>query len=64
MIADDCVRAGIGKHRVCPEDVSKPIVAAKRDGQTLKVMNNFRTAFGSHFKAFDGCRRKRGGKRE
>lgn len=25
---------------------------------TEKVMNNFRTAFGSHFKAFDGCRRK------
>lgn len=26
MIADDCVRAGIGKHRVRPDDVRKPIV--------------------------------------
>lgn len=33
MIADDCVRAGIGKYRVRPEDdVRKSIVETERDG--------------------------------
>lgn len=52
-----CVRTGIGKHRVRPgekKEEGRYWVENRDDKKTESHEPLFRTAFGSHFKAFDG----------